>query len=205
MKLFLKYIWSGNLDTAVCPKSKSPILLNITHLIITVFSKYWDNYVHGLCLRLLCWFSGQMTWYLQSLVHPFSLRRTCNQSRDSVRASWFHILSFTALKKQQSQSWRTASLQSPSGINRFDPYWKSKGLWDGGLGDIRIAEEADMTWRRGGPEPRMRTNLAVMVTERYAWFRAVWMCCFVLLHVSAPHCFTKENLSGNVKLKFWVR
>ncbi|TKS86215.1 Homeobox protein goosecoid ZGSC [Collichthys lucidus] len=42
---------------------------------------------------------------------------------------------------------------------------ESKGLWDGGLGDIRIAEEADMTWRRGGPEPRMLTNLAVMVTE----------------------------------------
>ncbi len=83
-------------------------------------------------------------------------------------ASQLHVLSFTALKKQQSQSLQTASLQGSSGINRFDPYWKRKGLWEGGLGDIRITEEVlEGPWRRGGPEPRILANLMVMIKKRF--------------------------------------
>lgn len=69
-------------------------------------------------------------------------------------------------KRQQSQTLLTVSLQGSSGINRFDPYWKEKGLREVGLGDISIAEEAEGQWRGEGPEPRILTDLVFVVKQR---------------------------------------
>lgn len=109
--------------------------------------------------------------------------------------SQLHIFSSTTQRKQ-SQSWRTESLQGSSGINRFDPYWKEKDLWEGGLWDITITEEAEGLCRSGSPEPRILADLAVTVRERFmllVWPRSVWVCCPVLLHVSALHIFTMKE------------
>lgn len=148
---------------------------------------YSSHYNHSLfqMLRQLCaWpvsqvsllILRQMTWYLQSLLllHQFSPGRwptciqtvSCNQCRGS-RRSPSSTSSASLVTKKQSQSWRTESLQGSSGINRFDPYWKENCLWEGGLWDITITEEAEGLCRGGSPEPRILADLAVMVRERF--------------------------------------
>lgn len=91
----------------------------------------------------------QMTCYLQSLLrlHQFPpavglhvYRLWAAISAGALRGVPApHLLLHRS--KKQSQSWRTESLQSLSGINRFDPYWKKKNLWEGRLWDITITEE----------------------------------------------------------------
>lgn len=112
--------------------------------------------------------------------------------------SQLHIFSFTAQKKQ-SQSWRTESLQGSSGINRFDLYWKEKSLWEGGLWDITIAEEAKGLCRSGSPE-RILADLAVMVRERFMLLVSLWGCmsgspCVFISIISLPEKCEEHTLS----------